>query len=95
MKSKRNKQQKRGRLQTINEILDLSMNGLRKTHIMYKANLSHSQLEKFLNFLIEKGLLEITYDYYITSERGREFLKKFKELQHIIEEEKPIEIMIR
>ncbi|MDQ1280275.1 MAG: Winged helix-turn-helix, partial [Thermoproteota archaeon] len=49
--------QKRSRLETVNVILILSVNGIKKTHIMYKANMSHGQLEKYLEMLVSKGLL--------------------------------------
>jgi predicted transcriptional regulator len=68
------------------EILTLSLNGMKKTHVMYKANLSHNQLEKFLEILIEKNLLTVENNQYITTEKGREFIKEFRELLIILGE---------
>ena len=47
---------RRSRLETLFVILTISIKRIRKTHIMYIANLSHQQLEKFLGVLISKGL---------------------------------------
>ena len=74
----RYKPPRRSRLQTMYEILTLSLNRMKKTHIMYKANLSHSQLEKFLKFLIEKNLLTVENNHYVTTEKGREFIKELR-----------------
>ena len=82
----RYKSPRRSRLYTIYEILNLSLNGRKKTHIMYKANLSHSQLKKFLEILIEKNLIQKEYDQYVTTEKGREFIKDFRELLIILGE---------
>lgn len=82
----RYKPPRRSRMLTMHEILTLSVNGMKKTHIMYKANLSHSQLEKFLEILLETKLLRIENDHYVTTDKGREFIKEFRELLIILGE---------
>jgi predicted transcriptional regulator len=53
---------------------------------MYKANLSHRQLEKYLTFLEEGGLItqfvdpEIGSRMYHVTERGCEFLREYSHL---------------
>ena len=79
--------QKRSRLETVNVILSLSTNGIKKTHIMYKANMSHGQLEKYLEMLVSKGLLEKLAEFYNTTEKGLEFIKDFKKIQYLMEED--------
>lgn len=60
--------------------------GTLKTHIMYRANLSHRQLEKYLSFLENKGLLtgfvdeETNTNLYKVTERGIEFLREYTHL---------------
>jgi len=49
---------RRSELDIINEILKLSSNGAKKTEILYQGNLSYSQLQNYLLFLIEKDILE-------------------------------------
>jgi predicted transcriptional regulator len=55
------------------------------THILYKANLSHDRLTKYLALLEESGLLQRTTEgekaeYSITS-KGEQFLMEFKRME--------------
>lgn len=50
----------------------------RKTRIMYAANLSYHQSEKYLKNLLENGLLECQGDYYIITRRGKDFLQMYE-----------------
>jgi predicted transcriptional regulator len=76
----------RTRLEILASILNVSQHSPLKTHIMYKANLSHMQLEKYLRFLIAKGLLEELSDperggrFYQITEKGTEFLRDYARL---------------
>ncbi len=73
---------RRDRHDIVAEILKTARGGKIKTHIMYKAKLSYSQINEYLNLLIKKGFLEnmtikrkrqiITM--YKTTEKGMEFL---------------------
>jgi len=49
---------RRSELDIITKILKLSINGTKKTNIMYKGNLSYTQIQNYLPFLIEKKILE-------------------------------------
>ena len=49
---------RRSELDIINQILSLSQNGAKKTEILYQGNLSYSQLQSYLLFLLEKDILE-------------------------------------
>jgi predicted transcriptional regulator len=68
---------------------------LKLTHIMYKANLNCSVLGEYLNFLVEKELVEVriankTRTVYAITQRGMTVLKYFGELKQalpIIEED--------
>ena len=77
---------KRSRLETIYTILTLSRQGIRKTHIMYRANLSHQQLVKYLEVLTTKNLLAERDGSFITTDQGRAFIEKFQEIQTIMDE---------
>ena len=68
---------RRSDIEIIGEILRLGRAG--KTEIMYKAELSYFQLEKYLDFLTERGLLERVNHhkrktYYQPTSKGRELL---------------------
>ena len=81
---------KRGRLGIIYEILSIcSKAPTKKTHIMYKANLSYDQLRKYLNLLINMQLLEehTTNNgkkYHING-KGRRFKNEFQKLQNLLD----------
>jgi len=49
---------RRSELDIINQILSLSQNGAKKTEILHQGNLSYSQLQNYLIFLLEKDILE-------------------------------------
>jgi predicted transcriptional regulator len=73
----------RTRVEILASILQVASKGALKTHIMYKANLSHRQLEKYLAFLEERGLLVEGIDedlgnrMYRITERGFDFLREY------------------
>jgi predicted transcriptional regulator len=73
-------------METINVMLKLALNGMRKTHIMYGANLSYTQLTKYLDILVKSQLLTRQQGLYITTERGRSFIDAFYEIQYILGE---------
>lgn len=75
----------RTRIEILGDILNIAHHGTLKTHIMYKANLSHRQLEKYLGFLMEQGMVTKVTDEngatkYRVTERGVEFLKDYARL---------------
>jgi len=77
----------RSRVEILASILNVAGNGTLKTHIMYKANLSHRQLEKYLKFLETNGLLLETIDdlgsrVYRVTDKGMEFLKDYARLSN-------------
>lgn len=73
---------RRDRHDIVAEILKTARGGKIKTHIMYKAKLSYSQINEYLNLLLEKGFLENMtimrkrqiVTMYKTTKRGIEFL---------------------
>ena len=76
----------RTRFEILVSILKVASNGTLKTHIMYRANLSHRQLEKYLAFLEERGLLVQATDgdtgsrTYKITERGCDFLREYSHI---------------
>jgi len=65
-------------------ILEIAKNGSRKTRIMYLGNLSFELLQKYLEMLVKLGLLQTRNEkerIYLATEKGRQFLEDFKELQ--------------
>jgi predicted transcriptional regulator len=80
----------RGKIEIMADILNLSTVGIKKTHIMYRANLSYEQILYYLGELQEKGLLEQRMEdgvtIYGTTEKGRDFLGHFSRMSELMNE---------
>lgn len=57
------------------------MNGVKKTHIVYEANLNFNVARQYLEILKEKGLIKQENGLFITTEKGRVFQETAKELR--------------
>ena len=55
---------RRSEIQIIGEILELSRYGAKKTEILYQSNMSFTQLQNYLSFLLEKNIEDPLYYYY-------------------------------
>ena len=75
---------RRSEIEIMGEILNLSMQGARKTEVLYQVNLSYKQLNEYLGFLLKKDFIfEKTiedpkinsYKLYETTDKGYEFLQ--------------------
>lgn len=83
----------RGRLDIIADILGASFGGVRKTHLMYRCNLSFKQLKYYLEFLLHKKLLQRARAgdnktsnpglFKITG-KGKKFLEAYKGLKSLM-----------
>ena len=70
----------------------LAASGIKKTHIMYRANLSYEQVHLYLGKLIGKRLISQNVSssdrvVYRTTEKGREFLLHYTRVVELLEEE--------
>ena len=56
------------------KILEIAKEGTLKTQIMYKANLSFTQLNDYLSFMLNNSLIILTIDngkeVYVVTEKG-------------------------
>ncbi len=50
--------QRRSNIEIIADMLKFGENGAGKTKIMYGANLSYSQIQKYLGFLVSQGFID-------------------------------------
>jgi len=78
---------RRGRFEIIGEILTLTADGTDgavKTSIVYRANLNFNIANRYLNLLLQEGMVRVvggsTVKYRIT-ERGVKFLDMYKNLK--------------
>ncbi len=80
----------RGRIQIMGDVLALATSGIKKTHIMYKANLSYEQVHLYLRELIGKKLIaqDVSQDgvVYRTTDKGRGFILYYTRLVEFLEE---------
>ena len=80
----------RGKIQIMGDVLALATSGIKKTHIMYKANLSYEQVHLYLGELIGRRLMtqDVSPDgvVYRTTDKGREFLLYYNRLTEFLEE---------
>jgi len=58
------------------------------THILYKSNLSHDRLTKYLQNLEEGGLLKRSEEkdktYYEITDKGKRFLSEFQRMEAFV-----------
>jgi len=82
---------RRDKLYIIAEILEIARDGTLKTQIMYRANLSFTQLNDYLKFMINGKLLDKVSqndkDIYKASEKGMDFLVRYRELTELLRDE--------
>jgi predicted transcriptional regulator len=71
----------RDRLNIVAAILEAANFGASKTKIMFAANLSFSMLEKYLEIAVEAEFLQFDDYRYSLTERGREFLREYKNFE--------------
>lgn len=77
---------KRNRLEIMAQILGLCKEPQIRTRIMYGTNLSWRMLVKYLSVMQSIGLLEVHHSptEYLTTQKGLEFLRKWKELAKLL-----------
>jgi len=78
------KRTKRDRFLIISAMLSHAVRGVYKTELMYKVGLSFSQVEAYLQLLLESELMEVSISkrkfVYSTTEKGKSFLCTFDTL---------------
>ena len=76
---------KRDRIEIMAEILELCLAPTSKTRVMYGTNLSWKMLQHYLAHMQERRLLEVRkrLKKYITTEKGRDFIEKWRELKEL------------
>ncbi len=72
---------RRSRNDIVIDILRVAMNGAKKTHIVYEANLNSNIAKKYLEMLNEKELTRQENGLIITTDKGKFFQKMAKELK--------------
>ncbi|GFO96310.1 hypothetical protein ig2599ANME_0498 [groundwater metagenome] len=71
---------RRSRIDIIIDVLEVANMGVNKTAVVYKTNLNFKLAEKYLGLLQMHGLVENKVNKYKTTDKGKIFLEKAKEL---------------
>ena len=58
------------------------MSGEKRTSIVYRANLNFTIFGQYLKLLSEKGFVEVDNGLVYTTDRGIDFLVKYRDLMH-------------
>jgi predicted transcriptional regulator len=83
-------QGKRTRIEIIHDMLHtISSRGgkIKPTHLMYKANLSHSQMKQYLDELMEKSMIEEVHNrkdgrkMLAITDKGIAFVNQFNQMK--------------
>jgi predicted transcriptional regulator len=79
---------RRNNIEICSEILRIAKNGARKSHIVYKANLNSTVVEKYLDSLKSSGLIigpQAERHLFNTTEKGLKYLNHFKGLEKYLD----------
>ncbi|MFA4936069.1 MAG: winged helix-turn-helix domain-containing protein [Candidatus Methanoperedens sp.] len=71
---------RRSRIDIIIDVLDAAQMGVNKTSVVYRTNLNFKLADKYLELLQRHGLVENRVNKYITTDKGKIFLEKAKEV---------------
>jgi len=79
---------RRDKLHIVSEILEIARDGSLKTQIMYRANLSFTQLNDYLRFMLQINLLERVLmndrEMYRATEKGLDFMQRYREINELL-----------
>jgi predicted transcriptional regulator len=67
------------------EMLIVCQNGAKKTHIMYKANLSYKMLQRYMRVILEAGLVKRSSDdrCFRTTPKGDSFAIDYEDFKKL------------
>ena len=72
---------KRSKIEIFHDILMIAEHGAKKTKIVYLANLTFTRAKEYLETLQSLELIEKKSEYWVTTEKGKEFIKDFNNLK--------------
>jgi predicted transcriptional regulator len=76
----------RSRFEIMADILQRAVTGAKKTWLLYSANLSYSQHQKYISTLVELGLLSKMNGLYTTTQKGMDFITSYETLTSLLGE---------
>ncbi len=89
---------RRDRLDIMTEIMEVAKGSQLKTRIMYRVNLSFSQVNEYLSFLTERGFLRVHVEnrkkFYETTAKGNIYIENYREMSNLLRPEEHAEAQI-
>ncbi|MFC1901546.1 winged helix-turn-helix domain-containing protein [Chloroflexota bacterium] len=84
---------RRSNIEIIADMLRVGENGAGKTEIMYSANMSYSQIQKYLEYLVSQGFvnkvnMDKTMVAYQVTDSGFKLLKAIDTIMEMLGEDK-------
>ncbi len=80
--------ERRTKIDIMNDmLLSIQQKGgkIKPTHLMYKANLSHKLLSKYVEEFMEKGLINEEYTknhkVYVLTDKGIDFINQYRKMK--------------
>jgi predicted transcriptional regulator len=61
------------------DLLKVTMNGAKKTQMVYKANLNFNIVKKYIKRLSDNGLIQFENGHFFTTDKGSTFLARYRE----------------
>lgn len=74
---------RRNNLDICADILQVAKVPVRKTRIVYEANLNFNIVKDYLSLLKEKGLLEHEDELFITTSKGSSFIEEYNKIMSV------------
>jgi predicted transcriptional regulator len=71
---------RRSKIDIIIDVLEVAKMGVNKTSVVYRTNLNFKLADKYLELLQNQGLVENRLDKYVTTDKGKIFLEKAREI---------------
>ncbi|MDF1534051.1 MAG: winged helix-turn-helix domain-containing protein [Methanosarcinaceae archaeon] len=72
---------RRSKIDITVDILKVTMNGAKKTQIVYQANLNHNLAKKYIVLLTNQDLIKQQENIFVTTEKGRTYQEMAKRLK--------------
>lgn len=85
----------RSREEILANILEIALSPIKKTAIMFSANLSYAQLVRYLQLLENKDLIQIQNGHWVATEKGREFVNAYSAMSKIITQDEEVQALSR
>jgi len=77
---------RRGKFEIFYEILQKCQNPARFTEIMRSVSESYTLMKTFLKELKEKGFLVKRGVHWLTTQKGKEYIKRFEQIKKLLED---------